>query len=779
MNEETPETLQPSVHNPFDFANPVSVKDLFVGRRKELEDIAYYLDHAKSAPRTINLALLGERASGKTSLLNIIEIEATERNLVPVRINLNESDVASHLAFWFKIFDSILSRVVTERRGESEKFVFNGELGRTYETYLDLVTAYEIPREKEFCPFLFPIIYAKAMAAGNLNPQVSDSVLNRDLKAIAEELGRPIVILVDECNLLSSKRALLEMVRNTFMNLAGFMLVFTGTPDLFPIMDEVFSPIIRQFKRIEVAPFARLIDTKDAVEKPLNSVGKASLFEMPPTGLFEDLDEKRINFRIGGELQDLHDLTGGRPYEIQLVCHFMFRRVQQQHDRRMRLSIDVLDDVLRELRQSHDVDTRSIISAVKKLDIDDLRCLDVLLRSAGRIALEELLFAAFVTSHTEELPESIRLKIPKFVEAGILDMKDDTVSFRGDDFDKIVCKYAARKRDVHLSFDPMSPKGIILSSLYHASDYEGKRYSVNRSSFLRQLSLDTEENEKCRLLNNWDSLDGMSLESICRLDDSVLAAIYEDVVEAGSTATRPIVLFRISLEGALCFDKLFYLVKGNDIDRMQDEIQTSLGKIRSRVEQLSGSLSIEQKEIGPSNVHDLFTIAQLSSSEELKECCAACHNSLTFENYVEKRDNAAALTHALLALQMLQYLPKDGLNSLGYVLLASGLFKEAEDVLFEASRSKVDTVLSLYNLALAKLSQGKRSDAKVLLGEVLERNVSDKTVDIGVLLFAELLADGKIHLVERWSNNWDSSSPWNSICLLDAARSAWTLCDDL
>jgi Cdc6-like AAA superfamily ATPase len=58
------------LHNPFDFANPVIDPKLFAGRKNELEDIEYYLNHAKSAPRAINLALIGDRASGKTSLLN-------------------------------------------------------------------------------------------------------------------------------------------------------------------------------------------------------------------------------------------------------------------------------------------------------------------------------------------------------------------------------------------------------------------------------------------------------------------------------------------------------------------------------------------------------------------------------------------------------------------------------------------------------------------------------------------------------------------------------------
>jgi AAA+ ATPase superfamily predicted ATPase len=87
------------MHNPFDFANPVNDPKLFAGRKSELEDIEYYLNHAKTAPRAINLALIGDRASGKTSLLNMIEGGARQRVFLPVRIDLDESDVETQLVF--------------------------------------------------------------------------------------------------------------------------------------------------------------------------------------------------------------------------------------------------------------------------------------------------------------------------------------------------------------------------------------------------------------------------------------------------------------------------------------------------------------------------------------------------------------------------------------------------------------------------------------------------------------------------------------------------------
>src|SRR5689334_3965796 len=93
--------------NPYDFANPVGEERLFFGRTTEIADITYYLNHAQRTNRPIHLAFVGSRASGKTSFLNITELEAKRRNFCTVRINLNEGDVETDLDFFRKLFHSI------------------------------------------------------------------------------------------------------------------------------------------------------------------------------------------------------------------------------------------------------------------------------------------------------------------------------------------------------------------------------------------------------------------------------------------------------------------------------------------------------------------------------------------------------------------------------------------------------------------------------------------------------------------------------------------------
>ena len=343
--------------NPYDFANPVTKQTLLVGRSKELDEIKYYLNHAKTAPRPINLAVLGDRASGKTSILNITEIEARNRGFCVARVDLDEGDSHSELAFFLKIFDTTLTEVCSLGG-------YGGLSGRTYLTYRDMVDAYLVPDDLTFCPFVFPLQYAKAMSANNPHAQLSDTIFKRDLAAIRDETQKPVVIVFDECDVLAQSRVHLEKLRNIFMNTPGYLLVMTGTPALFPLMDDVFSPIVRQFKKISIGPFGETRDTETCIKRPLQDVGEFDL-----TALFD--------FDNVDQLEEIHDLTGGRPYEIQLLCHVLFRRVQEGRDSKMVLTLDVLDDLLKELETGQDLTNRPTLNVIRNLEPEALAALRV------------------------------------------------------------------------------------------------------------------------------------------------------------------------------------------------------------------------------------------------------------------------------------------------------------------------------------------------------------------------------------------------------------------
>ena len=95
-----------------------------------------------------------------------------------------------------------------------------------------------------------------------------DALIINDLQESIAELQRHgmagIALLIDEANCLGQNVPLLQMFRNIFQTVErACSLVLAGTDAVFPALSEVFSPIPRQFHRVDVKPFARWWDTRD------------------------------------------------------------------------------------------------------------------------------------------------------------------------------------------------------------------------------------------------------------------------------------------------------------------------------------------------------------------------------------------------------------------------------------------------------------------------------------------------------------------------------------
>jgi hypothetical protein len=377
--------------NPYNFQVPVSEPKAFAGRKSQREEIEYYLDQA-SKTRPTNIAIIGPRAAGKTSLLNMIERDASERGIVAVRINFDESHARSQLRFFFKIFDALLSEVLKQRRASNDERCFGGRGGRFYELYIQCISNFERVSPDELELF-FPNLYASAMKAGNDDRMVvPSSLFEDDLQRIAREVGRPIALIMDECNVLAQNREILQAMRGMFQNLDRYMLVLTGTNEMFPVIDDVYSPVGRGFKRISLEGFVSPSDTFACMERPCVAHGVSA----EVLDLFRPRKDDSGEERVPPQLADLHMFTAGNPHEIQLACHFMFRDLQERvrlpsrsrgrenvFPRRvlglgLRLDSSVIGKVLKEL--APDEERRETLGRVQALDDSALAALGLLTR---------------------------------------------------------------------------------------------------------------------------------------------------------------------------------------------------------------------------------------------------------------------------------------------------------------------------------------------------------------------------------------------------------------
>ncbi|MDD2364548.1 MAG: tetratricopeptide repeat protein [Desulfuromonadaceae bacterium] len=692
-----------SKHNPYDFANPVSDKNIFSGRKKQLEEIRYYLAQAVNAPRAINLALLGERASGKTSMLNMISIEAKELGFCVVRIDLNEGDVENQLSFFYKLFDSILSEAL-EFTKEDSNYCFGGKAGKTYDAYLDMTCAYDVPENKIWAPFFFPVQYAKAMSKGCLDIKVGDAIIKKDLQTLSNEVVAPIALLFDECNVLTENRILLEMMRNIFMNLPGYMLVFTGTPNLFPLMDEVFSPIVRQFKRINIDPFVSWREIRECIEKPLKSISK-NIQDVMEVDTFIDLT-------------DIQSLTGGKPYEIQLLCHYMYKGYESGHSDKMQLSIDVFDEVLIDLAKGKDIRSRIIISKLQEVSAKSIKALRLLASCCGKATFDDIwAIECLVNDNNRWDKHELYDQLEYLENNNILNVMNDIIFFNGDDFDRIYSKYFSRQHNnfnlsindypqdifTKIALDSKLRKFSMMPFDQIKKNLEDVSYSKELRSQYIDLELDINIDGKDKLIKeiivSYSNKDITSLKNSLGLAIHIYWLLYEQIANSSSS----IDILIIDILSKKLSMKLMYYYDGNE---KTSNITEMLSDMKNRGEGVSINFEYIIESFNLPTIDDIKIIVRETFDDDIKEFISKQHVKQMAEIYLDNGSKELCKLNADLACNFNEALDANAANNIGYVYMALGEFDSAVKMFNTAIKQddKHNTKqLAYYNLGVLEI----------------------------------------------------------------------------
>jgi hypothetical protein len=118
----------------------------------------------------------------------------------------------------------------------------------------------------------------------------------------------------------------------------NYMLILSGTEDLMEELSSIFSPIQRFFFRMKLEPFD-LNDTIEAIEKPLRTI--KSKTQRPD--IFYDF------------AKEVQAISGGNPYEVNLICHFAYKNSVKSGYRRLALSPEILRDIADQQRRLGDL----------------------------------------------------------------------------------------------------------------------------------------------------------------------------------------------------------------------------------------------------------------------------------------------------------------------------------------------------------------------------------------------------------------------------------------
>jgi hypothetical protein len=191
------------IPNPFDFSNPVRSRQLLAGRDSEGK-ATYYIAQAR-AGESYSLALIGERATGKTSFLNALGEYAAETGLLSAHVRLDNSVVESELSFFREIFEALMQQAASHG-------LFGGVAGAQYDNFLRQVTFLDLDTERAAEPLAFGRIYATAKATGR-PLELSRRALSNACQVIVEAArtaGIPaVLLLLDEADLRSHSETLL------------------------------------------------------------------------------------------------------------------------------------------------------------------------------------------------------------------------------------------------------------------------------------------------------------------------------------------------------------------------------------------------------------------------------------------------------------------------------------------------------------------------------------------------------------------------------------------
>lgn len=240
----------------------------------------------------MNMAILGERGIGKSSLLRICENLARAERCIVIRLDLDAAILTIN-----DLLIAILQEIKQEGGAYSKLFKASEKAKKFFDTYK---------------------ISAGIMGISlglNRQKQTFSHEARLELKKvwmIVKEYVPAITIMLDEAEQLEDIDGSLQFLRNTFSRLAeekaSFMLLLSGKLSLFRKIKEIHSPLARFFNPISLSELNHE-ESLEAIEKPLSS----------------------SNFKFTDEVKNkIVEVSQGHPYIIQLFGFYLCEKTTSQ-----------------------------------------------------------------------------------------------------------------------------------------------------------------------------------------------------------------------------------------------------------------------------------------------------------------------------------------------------------------------------------------------------------------------------------------------------------------
>ena len=671
------------LRNPYDYANPVMDARLFAGRADSLAKIAYLLDQDAPHQPVSYIAIHGKRAAGKTSLLNMTELLARERQYLTVRVDLVGSD-SSPKEFYTKVYEELI--------GAIEKSIdLKAPDGR-------VITPRIVRRiiRGQFTDDNFPLEFPESLSSReDAGSPISEMALRADLEYLAKQIGRTIVLLIDEAQVIADQEYALSVLRTLGARLQGYVFIIAGTTDLVPTINRVFGPLLRQFELIPVERFLETAEVLSCISLPLTSLG------LPMAACFPNA--KRV-------ASDLMDLTDGSPYEIQLYCHAMFARWQSGATRRMELSPEAIDDVRMMLEAGTDVQQHPMLAKIRAMSSVKLQALNILCSSLEHATIDELWVAYWLFDNSRMTRTKFDGYFDDFIKEGIIEIDDGTVHFSGDQFEEIYLRLWSlkkyRQQDGHGPHGPHGPHGRHIRLLSH-QDF---RHVLTQS--LEYLLCQVRPKKQWILPTCCSGMYPSHLErglaNLAELPDSgkvsfTISFLYQAIIRCGMPAALDLTTVTCTYNGTEAVRWLY----ASDIDDIELSVNPLFVDASDRIAALGGELRSKRTRIPLRPWPEILDwVVSNMSSEELRREMSGIHVSESQDAY-SRGEIDVAVSHLSAAFRLAE--SWQSANNLAYIMLKTNDYDKSIEWSAKAlvlPCTPKELALTRYNAAMASAQAG-------------------------------------------------------------------------
>ncbi len=333
--------------NPFD-RHALSDYRQLAGRGDEFRQIRFRLRNAAlNKSRIKSILITGERGVGKTSFLNLIEAECDINNLIPVRVDLTESNSSNSFDFFWHLFRQAINKLFSLN-------IFDGK-GGDIDAMIQAILNGDGIADQANWVFNSPILRKNYI--NNKSTNFEFHLFVEDLRVMLKELAEledsrfnektKILFLVDESQHIYSNRKIIEELRFVMQSHdLGVGFVFAGDSTFkTSLWEKVFGGSYRDFEIINLKYFDDVESVIDFFKKSLSTINWT-----------DNEIEETLFYKFKIACRQIFNLTSGKPAWINTIASKMFERCMSEEVRQMRFDKQAQNNVKQLLEDSGELD---------------------------------------------------------------------------------------------------------------------------------------------------------------------------------------------------------------------------------------------------------------------------------------------------------------------------------------------------------------------------------------------------------------------------------------